>query len=467
MGYAGNYSGHALDGVQPRLQPEEVAARIVEPALRPRRALFLGGPPLPRLVAALTPDAALRRAASWAQAGLETRPRAEPTTGNLRRPPRQAASLHGPAHDIRQDSARITLAAAGIATAVLLTVWASRAYARGRQTVSWCLIERWTPLGRTRSGCFTCLNGRRAKVRFARFSAIGESALSCSSWPSGPPWRTAAKSSRGRGRPHGVRCRRGRRAVAKGGTAGSGKVRLDQLLVERGLADSRARAQSLILAGRVFRGGERLDKAGLQLAPSTTVEVRQADDHVSRGAHKLIAGLDAFAIDPAGLVCLDVGASTGGFTDVLLRRGAKRVYAVDVGYGQLDARLRADGRVVVLERTNARHLTGELVPDAVGLVVCDASFISLRTVLPAPLGLAGPGAQLVALIKPQFEVGKGRVGKGGVVRDPALHDEVCADVAAWLGGLPGWSVLGIVPSPLLGPAGNREFLIGARRSAVP
>jgi 23S rRNA (cytidine1920-2'-O)/16S rRNA (cytidine1409-2'-O)-methyltransferase len=244
---------------------------------------------------------------------------------------------------------------------------------------------------------------------------------------------------------------------------GRAKVRLDQLLVERGHAENRTRAQALILAGRVFRGQERLDKPGLQVAQDLEVTVRAVEEHVSRGAHKLIAGLDAFAVDPAGLVCLDVGASTGGFTDVLLRRGARRVYAVDVGYGQLDARLRADPRVVVLERTNARHLTAAQVPEPVDLVVCDASFISLRTVLPAPLALAGAEARLVALIKPQFEVGKGRVGKGGVVRDPALHEEVCADIAAWLAGLPGWRVLGTLPSPLLGPAGNREFLIGATR----
>ncbi len=246
-------------------------------------------------------------------------------------------------------------------------------------------------------------------------------------------------------------------------TQTNAKRRLDQLLVERGHAETRTRAQALVLAGRVFRGQERLDKPGLQVAGDLVVTVRAVDEHVSRGAHKLIAGLDAFGVDPAGLVCLDVGASTGGFTDVLLRRRAARVYAVDVGYGQLDARLRGDPRVVVLERTNARHLTSAEVPEPVGLVVCDASFISLRTVLPAPLALTGPGARLVALIKPQFEVGKGRVGKGGVVRDPALHEEVCAGIADWLGSLAGWRVLGLAGSPLLGPAGNREFLIGAVR----
>ncbi len=243
----------------------------------------------------------------------------------------------------------------------------------------------------------------------------------------------------------------------------SGKVRLDQLLVARGLADSRARAQALILAGRVFHGEMRLDKPGTSVAGDLAVTVRTVDSYVSRGAHKLVAGLEAFAIDPTGLVCLDVGASTGGFTDVLLRLGAARVYAVDVGYGQLDAKLRVDPRVVVRERVNARHLTAAEVQEPVDLVVCDASFISLKLVLPAALTLTRAQARLVALIKPQFEVGKGKVGKGGVVRDPALHAAVCADIGTWLASQPGWAVLGIVPSPLLGPAGNREFLIGAHR----
>lgn len=242
-----------------------------------------------------------------------------------------------------------------------------------------------------------------------------------------------------------------------------GKARLDQLLVDRGLAESRTRAQALILAGRVFAGEQRLDKPGLQVVVDLAVSVRGAELYVSRGAHKLIAGLDAFGVDPTGLVCLDLGASTGGFTDVLLRRGATRVHAVDVGYGQLDSRLRGDARVVVLERTNARHLTAAQIPEPIDLVVCDASFISLRLVLPAALALTRPGARLVALIKPQFEVGKGQVGKGGVVRDPALHEAVCANITVWLNGLPGWAVTGVVPSPLLGPAGNREFLVGAAR----
>jgi 23S rRNA (cytidine1920-2'-O)/16S rRNA (cytidine1409-2'-O)-methyltransferase len=249
-------------------------------------------------------------------------------------------------------------------------------------------------------------------------------------------------------------------------TAGA-RQRADQLLVERGLAESRAKAQALILAGRVYAGTRRVDKAGQQVAEDAPLEVK-GQDHpwVSRGGLKLVAALDRFAIEPAGLVCLDVGASTGGFTDVLLARGAARVYAVDVGHGQLAWRLRRDPRVVVLERTNARYLGTEQVPEPVDLVVCDASFIGLRTVLPAPLALTRPGAGLVALVKPQFEVGKDRVGKGGVVRDPALHEEVCRRIADWLEGLPGWSVLGLTESPITGPRGNREFLIAARRAGA-
>jgi len=242
------------------------------------------------------------------------------------------------------------------------------------------------------------------------------------------------------------------------------KVRVDQALVERGLAESRSKAQALILAGLVYAGTARIAKAGDTVPADQTLSVK-GQDHpwVSRGGLKLVKGLDEFAIDPAGLVALDVGASTGGFTDVLLSRGAARVYAVDVGHGQLAWKLREDPRVVVLEKTNARHLTAAQVPEPVDLVVCDASFIGLETVLPTPLSLTRPGAACVALIKPQFEVGKGRVGKGGVVREPELHREVCERIATWLGGLPGWRVLGVAESPITGPEGNREFLIGARR----
>lgn len=243
------------------------------------------------------------------------------------------------------------------------------------------------------------------------------------------------------------------------------KRRVDTLLVERGLAESRARAQALVLAGLVWSDGQRLDKPGISLADDTPLEVRGREHPwVSRGGIKLAHALDHFAIDPTGAVALDIGASTGGFTDVLLTRGARRVYAVDVGHGQLAWKLRQDARVTVLERTNARHLTREQIPEAPDLVVCDASFIGLTTVLPAALALAAPAARRVALIKPQFEVGKGKVGKGGVVRDPALHGEVCARITAWLAAQPGWRVEGLTESPIQGPEGNIEFLVHARRT---
>jgi 23S rRNA (cytidine1920-2'-O)/16S rRNA (cytidine1409-2'-O)-methyltransferase len=241
--------------------------------------------------------------------------------------------------------------------------------------------------------------------------------------------------------------------------------RADQLLVERGLAESRAKAQALILAGLVFSGATRIEKPGMALRPDAALEVK-GQDHpwVSRGGVKLDHALAHFGIDPEGLVCLDIGASTGGFTDVLLARGAAKVYAVDVGRGQLAWKLRNDARVVVLERTNARHLTRAKVPEPVGLIACDASFIGLETVLPAPLALAAPEAWLIALIKPQFEVGKDKVGKGGVVRDPALHAEVCARISAWIGARAGWRVIGVTQSPIAGPEGNLEFLIAARHA---
>jgi 23S rRNA (cytidine1920-2'-O)/16S rRNA (cytidine1409-2'-O)-methyltransferase len=246
--------------------------------------------------------------------------------------------------------------------------------------------------------------------------------------------------------------------------ADSKKQRLDQALVERGLAESRAKAQAVILAGLVYSGERRLDKAGQSIAPDMAIELRgQPHPWVSRGGLKLVHALDHFKIDPAGLVAIDVGASTGGFTDVLLSRGVAKVYAVDVGHGQLAWKLRNDARVVVLEKINARHLSAAQIPEYVDLVVCDASFIGLETVLPAALALAKSGAALIALIKPQFEVGKGRVGKGGVVRDPVLHEEVCARIAAWLPAQ-GWPVLGVTPSPIQGPEGNIEFLIAARKT---
>jgi len=247
----------------------------------------------------------------------------------------------------------------------------------------------------------------------------------------------------------------------------SARRRIDALLVERGLAETRSKAQALIMAGLVWSGERRLDKPGVMLPAETPVEVRGRDHPwVSRGGLKLVHALDHFGIDPAGAIALDVGASTGGFTDVLLARGATRVYAVDVGYGQLAAKLRSDPRVVLLERVNARHLSRAEVPEPVDLVVCDASFIGLEVVLPGPLALTAASAGLVALIKPQFEVGKGRVGKGGVVRDPALRREVCERIVAWLDAQPGWRVEGLTESPILGADGNQEFLVYARKHAA-
>lgn len=244
------------------------------------------------------------------------------------------------------------------------------------------------------------------------------------------------------------------------------KSRADQLLVDRGLAESKSKAQALILAGVVFSGDRRIDKPGMALAGDSELRLAGRDHPwASRGGLKLAHALDYFAVDLAGKVALDIGASTGGFTDVLLTHGAARVYAVDVGRAQLAWSLRQDPRVVVLEGVNARYLDRGQVREPVDLITCDASFIGLATLLPAPLALAAGSAALIALIKPQFEAGPGGVGKGGVVRDPAVHAAVCERVAAWLGAQPGWSVVGVTESPVLGPAGNREFLIYARRAA--
>ncbi|MCA1661028.1 MAG: TlyA family RNA methyltransferase [Novosphingobium sp.] len=241
------------------------------------------------------------------------------------------------------------------------------------------------------------------------------------------------------------------------------KVRADQLLVARDLAESRARAQALILAGNVFSGETRLAKPGQALAEDAPLEVRGRDHPwVSRGGIKLVHALDAFVLSPAGETVMDIGSSTGGFTDVLLVNGAAHVFAVDSGTNQLAWKLRQDPRVTVLEKTSARVLTPELIDRPCRWVVCDASFISLAKVLEVPLALAARPTTLVALIKPQFEVGKGEVGKGGVVRDPALHERVCDEARDWLEG-EGWEVLGVERSPITGPEGNVEFLIAARR----
>jgi 23S rRNA (cytidine1920-2'-O)/16S rRNA (cytidine1409-2'-O)-methyltransferase len=244
----------------------------------------------------------------------------------------------------------------------------------------------------------------------------------------------------------------------------AGRTRADQLLVDRGLAESRSRAQALILAGKVFSGERPVAKAGDSLAPQTPLEVR-GQDHpwVSRGGLKLDHAVSHFDLSPLKRICLDVGASTGGFTDVLLVRGAAKVHAVDVGHGQLAWKLRSDPRVVVHEKTNARYLSRDDIADAIGALVCDASFIGLATLLPAPLTLCTRGAWAVALIKPQFEAGPDAVGRKGVVRDPEVHHVVCERVRAWWAALPGWRVLGITESPITGPEGNREFLIAAER----
>ncbi len=240
-----------------------------------------------------------------------------------------------------------------------------------------------------------------------------------------------------------------------------GKARLDKLVVDRGLAPTRARAQSLILAGKVTVGGEVVHKAGATYSDDAAIALR-ADDHpyVSRGALKLVRGLEAFAIDPAGKVALDIGASTGGFTDVLLRRGAARVYAVDVGYGQLDWSLRQDPRVVVLERTNVRNMELALVPEPCDLAVIDVSFISLTLVLPRIAELLGaPGGKpIVALVKPQFEVGREHVGKGGVVRDEEARRGAIDKVVTWARREGFTADTAAVESPITGPAGNVEYL---------
>ena len=243
------------------------------------------------------------------------------------------------------------------------------------------------------------------------------------------------------------------------------KLRADQLLAERGLAESRTRAQALIMAGVVFAGETKVAKSGQLLSADAVVEVRGRDHPwVSRGGIKLAHGLDHFGWEVAGAVAIDVGSSTGGFTDVLLSRGAARVYAVDSGTNQLAWKLRQDARVIVHEQTSARVLTAAHIPEPVDLIVCDASFIGLAKVLERPLGFARPGARLLALVKPQFEAGREEVGKGGVVRDPAVHARVCEQVAGWLTEQ-GWTVAGVTPSPITGPEGNVEFLLAAQNGA--
>lgn len=241
------------------------------------------------------------------------------------------------------------------------------------------------------------------------------------------------------------------------------KQRIDQLLVDRGLAESRNRAQALVMAGLVFVGERKIDKAGQQVADDAQIEVRGRDHPwVSRGGIKLAHGLDHFGWDVSGAVAIDVGSSTGGFTDVLLTRGAARVYAVDSGTNQLAWKLRQDDRVIVHEQTSARVLTAAHIPELVDLIVCDASFIGLAKVLEVPLLFAKPAARALVLVKPQFEAGREEVGKGGVVRDPVVHARVCDEVAAWF-VQQGWRVVGVDRSPITGPEGNVEFLLAAQR----
>ena len=240
------------------------------------------------------------------------------------------------------------------------------------------------------------------------------------------------------------------------------KSRLDLALVERGLVESRTKAQALIMAGLVYSGEKKLDKAGLEIDEAVEISIRGREHPwVSRGGIKLAHALEDCKLDVPGLVAMDVGASTGGCSEVLLQAGAAKVFAVDVGHGQLDSKLRDDARVVVMEKTNARHLTAEMIGEPLDLVVCDASFISLKKVLPAALALTKTHATLVTLIKPQFEVGKAEVSRGkGVIRDAKLHKAVCDDISAWIKN-EGWQVRGIATSPITGPKGNVEFLLVA------
>jgi 23S rRNA (cytidine1920-2'-O)/16S rRNA (cytidine1409-2'-O)-methyltransferase len=242
------------------------------------------------------------------------------------------------------------------------------------------------------------------------------------------------------------------------------KKRVDELLLDRELAENLQQARAFIMAGQVYSHEKKVDKAGALLPEDAPLVLRgQSHGYVSRGGLKLAHALDHFQIDPRNLVCVDIGASTGGFTDVLLKRAARNVYAVDVGYGQLAWELRNNERVKLLEKTNAKHLNRTLIPEPPKLIVCDASFISLKSVLPAVLALATPGTRLVALIKPQFEVEKGKVGKGGIVRDPEQHRAVCDSIQKWLADEMKWKVLGITQSPIQGAEGNIEFLIAAER----
>ena len=237
------------------------------------------------------------------------------------------------------------------------------------------------------------------------------------------------------------------------------KIRLDKLIVEKKLASTRQKAQALILAGQVLVGSHRADKSGTMIPIDSEITIKGQDcPYVSRGGFKLAKGIEYFSIDPASLICADIGASTGGFTDCLLQNGARKIYAVDVGYGQLDWKLRQDDRVIVKERTNARHLTPKDFDEPINLAVIDAAFISLKLLIPPLLPLFASEISILALIKPQFEVGKGKVGKGGVIRDPDLHQQVIEDILSFTADL-NLTSMGTTESPILGPKGNKEFLV--------
>ena len=245
------------------------------------------------------------------------------------------------------------------------------------------------------------------------------------------------------------------------------KYRLDEYLVKKKLAENKTKAQALIMSGVVFSKEKKLEKPGIKISEDIHIELRgNKNKWVSRGGNKLEHALDYFLIDPSGLTAIDVGASTGGFSHVLLERGIAKIFCVDVGYGQLDPRVSNDSRVKVLDRTNARYISEKDINVKLDLVVCDVSFISLKTILPSILNLTNDKSYLVSLIKPQFEVGKGLVGKGGIVRDCILHDKVCNDIEDWINNQPSWKSFGVTPSPILGKSGNKEFLIFARKSKL-
>src|SRR2546425_12898578 len=304
---------------------------------------------------------------------------------------------------------------------------------------------------------------RRKKQLIRQSSGSSARIKSRKSWPAARPANSSltANARRGSATSPNILCSGARNIFTAPMKGKPVRKRLDLLLVERGLADSRQKAQAMILAGEVQINGTRAEKAGQLVAQNAGIQVHsRLQKYASRGGLKLESALEEFGIDPAGRVCLDVGASTGGFTDCLLQRGAARVIAVDVGYGQLAWSLRQDPRVTVLERVNIRHL--DRLPVPADLAVIDVSFISLRLVLPRAGELLSPPGDVVALVKPQFEVGKGAVGKGGVVRDPDQHRQVLSEIRKFAEGA-GYEVAGEIPSPILGAKGNREFLLHLRR----